>query len=675
MSKKRYCIVVFLVLLLLIMVSSVAADKGRLLHMFGWTPTGSNPPSGGSNENVGEGEGIDDTGGVGEGFGGTDDVSGDTGVGEGFEDLGDISSDGGTGTNEEPSIEWGNTQEDIPCLEGECTVPPQLTSDQGSQACSAGLAINNFEGGCCYNGAALNDYSVYLAATSDYGKVACIGGVVYACSKPDVPSWLEDVASTDGITFAESYSDPFKNPITKDSLVCTDGVWTKMKDKTCLSAGFGFLDVFLKCKNNNFIYDSCEPSSGSWGDTCESKLDEKQDYQTVCYAGTQSLDNWMFCSSGCKDGACVSQSQLSCSSDCSASGAKQCSGSGYQVCGYYDSDSCLEWSAVTSCSSGYTCSNGQCTSQSTANTCNDTDGGKDYYVNGKLSYGSFVDYDNCLELTSQGYIMNDNCVSANCYINEGFCDSTKSYSGMPLWFDQSFKCPNGCKDGACVSQSQPSCTSDCSASGAKQCSGSGYQVCGNYDSDSCLEWSAVTSCSSGEICSNGQCVTQTQSCSDTCSTNSSKQCSGSGYQVCGNYDSDSCLEWSSITPCSQNSICSDGVCTPSCTPECSTSGAKQCSGSGYQVCGNYDSDSCLEWSAVTSCSSGYTCSSGQCVVQSQSCTDQCHLDWQSCTTNATASWYAPCGNFDSDSCLEWGPVQYCPTGLNCNCQNNNCACV
>src|SRR3989338_4071612 len=35
---------------------------------------------------------------------------------------------------------------------------------------------------------------------------------------------------------------------------------------------------------------------------------------------------------------------------------------------------------------------------------------------------------------------------------------------------------------------------------------------------------------------------------------------------------------------------------PSCTNECSSSGAAACSGVGYRMCGNYDSDACLEWS-------------------------------------------------------------------------------
>jgi uncharacterized membrane protein YgcG len=52
---------------------------------------------------------------------------------------------------------------------------------------------------------------------------------------------------------------------------------------------------------------------------------------------------------------------------------------------------------------------------------------------------------------------------------------------------------------------------------------------------------------------------------------------------------------------------------PPCNNECSPSGAKQCTdGTHYKTCGNYDADTCFEWSAATSCPSGKTCSGGTC---------------------------------------------------------------
>ena len=101
------------------------------------------------------------------------------------------------------------------------------------------------------------------------------------------------------------------------------------------------------------------------------------------------------------------------------------------------------------------------------------------------------------------------------------------------------------------------------------------------------------------------------SCSDECSPSGVKQCSGNGYQTCGDYDSDGCLEWSSVTNCTSGDTCSGGVCSSTCTDECA-SGARECSGNGYRICGSYDSDSCLDWSSVTACGTGEACSGGYC---------------------------------------------------------------
>ncbi|MEK6855519.1 MAG: CARDB domain-containing protein [Nanoarchaeota archaeon] len=62
--------------------------------------------------------------------------------------------------------------------------------------------------------------------------------------------------------------------------------------------------------------------------------------------------------------------------------------------------------------------------------------------------------------------------------------------------------------------------------------------------------------------------------------------------------------------------------TYTCSNECA-SGAKRCSGGiGYQTCGNYDTDSCLEWNTLTTpCASGQTCSGGICVSPNQTLPD------------------------------------------------------
>jgi len=78
----------------------------------------------------------------------------------------------------------------------------------------------------------------------------------------------------------------------------------------------------------------------------------------------------------------------------------------------------------------------------------------------------------------------------------------------------------------------PVCQSECSQTGLKKCSGNGYQTCGNYDMDSCLEWSSITGCPANTICQNGSCIQQTQQeqkCADgtlyeRCSINKPQYC-------------------------------------------------------------------------------------------------------------------------------------------------------
>jgi len=78
----------------------------------------------------------------------------------------------------------------------------------------------------------------------------------------------------------------------------------------------------------------------------------------------------------------------------------------------------------------------------------------------------------------------------------------------------------------------PVCQNECSQTSLKKCSGNGYQTCGNYDTDNCLEWSSIIACPINTICQNGICIQQTQQeqrCADgtlygQCSTNKPQYC-------------------------------------------------------------------------------------------------------------------------------------------------------
>jgi len=192
------------------------------------------------------------------------------------------------------------------------------------------------------------------------------------------------------------------------------------------------------------------------------------------------------------------------------------------------------------------------------------------------------------------------------------------------WQDDNSKCPTGqtCQNGTCVA----GCANECSTSGAKQCSGTaGYKTCGNYDNDSCLEWSSVTNCSSGQTCSgDGICI----------STCTPKTCTQLGY-TCGTA-ADGCGGTLNCGSCPSGQTCLNNKCT-TCTNAC-TSGTSQCNGTtGYQTCGDTNGDGCTEWGAVIACGANQTCKDGHCSVSCVSHAEQkCDI--------GNLYWYDSCGN-------------------------------
>jgi hypothetical protein len=92
--------------------------------------------------------------------------------------------------------------------------------------------------------------------------------------------------------------------------------------------------------------------------------------------------------------------------------------------------------------------------------------------------------------------------------------------------------------------------------------------------------------------------------------------------------------------CSAGLECSGGSCIPICTNECDPSiEDSTCSGNTIQYCGNYDSDSCYEWGGEETCETGWTCSGDTAILKS------------GCDTAEEV----------------FGTIAYCSTGLSTDC--------
>ncbi len=357
-----------------------------------------------------------------------------------------------------------------------------------------------------------------------------------------------------------------------------------------------------------FVSSGCSGDSGTDCPVGQSSCADK------CVDTATDRDNCGACGNSCMAGQyCAAGQCVACQNECMM-GEKQCapgSTSQYQECGDPDGDTCLEWTPAISCGVDQVCQDGECVTacsdectREDAKVC-DTNG-----ANGFRVCGNFDD-DDCLE------------------------------------YGELNNCPTGqtCVEGACVE----SCVDECPAEGDRTCAAppdNGFMVCGNFDGDSCLEWGGLTLCPQGETCSAGTCSSE---CTDDCTPNQ-KICEGNGYRQCGSYDADPCLDWSGVTNCAAYEICKDGACETACSDECDT-GEKRCNEIngqvGWEVCGNFDNDPCLEFGSFTSCQGGYTCENGNCV---ENCTNDCDTAGAHvCDGNG----YRTCGNYDADSCLEW----------------------
>jgi hypothetical protein len=550
------------------------------------------------------------------------------------------------------------------------------------QYCAAGYVCQN--GSCVLSSTCQNECSFY-------GQKTCSSSTSFkTCGNYDSDSCLE-------------WSSPQSCP---SGYTCQNGECV-YQPPSCQNECSFYGQTEKRCSQNNLQQRTCgnydadaclEWSSWSTIENC----DLRDGCQGSTYYDYYCSNNSCSFTTYPNDSRCVAP----CQNECSFYGQKTCSSStSFKTCGNYDSDSCLEWSSPQSCPSGYTCQNGECVYQppSCQNECSFYGQTEKRCSQNNLQQRTCGNYDAdaCLEWSSWSTIENcdlrDGCQGSTYY--DYYCSNNScSFTTYP-------------NDSRCVAP----CQNECSFYGQKTCSSStSFKTCGNYDSDSCLEWSSPQSCPSGYTCQNGECVYQPPSCQNECSFygQTEKRCSQNNLQqrTCGNYDADACLEWSSwstIENCDlrdgcqgstyydyfcSNNACSfttypnDSRCVAPCQNECSFYGQKTCSSStSFKTCGNYDSDSCLEWSSPQSCPSGYTCQNGECVYQPPSCQNECSFYGQTekrCSQNNLQQ--RTCGNYDADACLEWSSwstIENCDLRDGCQgstyydyyCSNNACS--
>jgi hypothetical protein len=90
------------------------------------------------------------------------------------------------------------------------------------------------------------------------------------------------------------------------------------------------------------------------------------------------------------------------------------------------------------------------------------------------------------------------------------------------------------------------------------------------------------------------------------------ECSGDGTSTC-EMQSDGCVAWSAVAPCpSSTPYCSGAACSAQCTDDCTTGQTVCDTSAAIRQCGQYDSDTCLDWSPPIACTGGQTCSGGTC---------------------------------------------------------------
>ncbi|MDP3235117.1 MAG: carboxypeptidase regulatory-like domain-containing protein [Myxococcales bacterium] len=197
----------------------------------------------------------------------------------------------------------------------------------------------------------------------------------------------------------------------------------------------------------------------------------------------------------------------------------------------------------------------------------------------------------------------------------------------------------GSAAGGSAAGGSATCVNLCSGS-VSICDSAGVRTC-QIDRSGCSVFGAPQACPSTQSCSGGSCQS---TCTNQCSLNAT-QCASSGAPVRCQTLSNGCTDWVLQTTCSPGQVCSGGSCVSSttCTNQC-TLGMTRCTSGGQQQTCVTLASGCTDWSLPVACNGGQTCASPRttCAVP------QCTAGQRRCTTagapgvetcDAQGTWY------------------------------------
>ncbi len=238
----------------------------------------------------------------------------------------------------------------------------------------------------------------------------------------------------------------------------------------------------------------------------------------------------------------------------------------------------------------------------------------------------------------------------------------------------------GSDDGSGTTQPtvNPQCGEECTLNEWACETDSQYRICG-LNSENCLVWGPVRECGTGNVCNadSSACVSKGSteepvelvSCENACGIMETK-CED-GFLVRCEEDANGCQVWGKPESCDANEVCQGDACVPqSCSNQCDKIGTTKCENHLLYTCTqDEEEDGCLKWDDGVTCEVGKRCdeSENACV---EGCVDECNPEGRvACYGGGTRT----CGQFDEDSCLEWGNFEECNVTLGCDEETGQCA--